>query len=178
MNLDKPSAKIVLLGLIVLVLILFSYTLPAPRSPLQQSFDEWLKQEETLLNDMASHPEAQNAANFESAGQKLTVSLQVAPQPPDLVKNIELTLSAEPRQAANILRLLELMREADIFSIGERAGVKATDRPRVSLNVSHASGTFTAHFEEADIRENVPAQLLLKLFNEYSQQPRERKKDT
>jgi hypothetical protein len=71
------------------------------------------------------------------------------------------------KQAPKVLRLLQLMQEADIFTLG------ANSRPNpssdtVSITVSDGTKLFTTRFDEKDVEHNLKALLLLKLLKEYN----------
>ncbi len=68
-----------------------------------------------------------------------------------------------------ILRLLDLMKEADIFdrSRGPRDAVVGGEAV-VSIEVSGASRSFQATLSRRDIEGNLPALLMMRLFEEFS----------
>ena len=156
--------------LALLALYLFSLAGVRPeRSPSQRQFDEWLTVRERQLGNLASHMATDKPSPQPSASAKLP-ALSFRMYTPDTgdLRQFELGPSADPMQSTRILRLLQLMRESDIFSLGQRDKGQA-DIAVVAITVQDGEQKFFTRFQESDIRSNTKALLLLKLALEYSE---------
>ena len=82
------------------------------------------------------------------------------------IKEMKLTPSESQEKAQQVLRVLQLAREAGLFAFetnkpGEREG-------DIILRVESSERNFTVKFRQSDIEANIKAALFLKLFEEYN----------
>lgn len=162
--------NLILLAVLAAALVLFRQTLPGSRSALQLSFDQWLEQKENFLSTLASQPSQHASPNEDSnMPQMPELRLELAPGTNVAAVNLKLPPAAEVKHAQQILRLLQLMREADVFSLSQQTTSNSLKHPRVTMQVKDNGQTFISQFNASAIKDNLKAQLLLRLFNEYAQ---------
>lgn len=147
----SPLAKVVLVVIAIVAVVMIDGGRGESRSERQQSYDAWLTKLETQLTDFADTkeelPEVSITAELPIAGDRVTRSLR---------------LSAGRHH--EILRLLSLLREANVFS--KRASDPSDDA--VAITVSSPPRSFTTTLPVTWMSDNIQASLFLRLLEEYS----------
>lgn len=153
---------------LAIVLVLFGRSLPARRSEQQLAFDHWSLSKEKILREVEEHsgdgtrsPELVSPVSLPVLFLEMVGYESLDPS----VSRIAVT--EEAGVIDQTLRLFQLMRESDIFSIGSRISEPNSGQPHVVLRVVDGKQEFSASFRERDIEGNVQALLLLKLFREF-----------
>jgi hypothetical protein len=159
MQASKSFVLRICLGLAVIAVLLAINLSKTPAKSIQQAeFEMWLMGQEELLEQAGHQPD------FVSP-----VTLRLFSLAPD--KNVDYRLSASSTLGARrALRLLQLIREADLFS----ASKWETDPgiwPGFSLLIEDGQRVFKTQLRDREIEDNIPAKTMLKLFQVYALAP-------
>ncbi|MBX7144047.1 MAG: hypothetical protein K1X79_06315 [Oligoflexia bacterium] len=153
---SKSFARILLL---IFTLALFVFVNRGPqqaKSALQISYDAWLA---TLRDSIESQ---------DSNLQKPALRIEFSSSYPELQANWSLASTGNNDNERKILRLMELVSEASLFSLEQLSSTKQT--PALTLGIEGGSRRFDTRFSRAAIDRNVTAQSFLKLFEFYASQ--------
>ena len=171
MDFNSPKSKILALVLFVAVLAVFAHFQRPIRSAAQSDFDGWLTQrEQAIAHAAAKLSAAQDRSVLSQEYPAIQLDLFDSGQAPE--RTFRLSPASQELNLHKILRLLQLMREADIFSLSEKLNLPSpmtAPSPVIVITVAHKTAGYRAKFRESDIRGNIQAHLLLKLFQEYAQ---------
>ena len=142
---------------VVLAAVVLFYAInskhPTPKDPRQVEFERWL-------------------APIESAPSPLQAKLQEDPihvalssDYPEFQADWKLSTTGGPADA-HVMRILQLAREGNLFSLG--LGVPADASPAIRLNIEREKQKFALLFTREDVTKNLQAQSVLKLFEVYA----------
>ena len=136
---------------------LWIYNLQAASDRLarQREFDEWVEEIRPIISS------AKNKFENDAVQLRLEMPKSEGQVAPDL-------LSSSSHEVT-VLRILDLLKEANLFSVRPASGVSASDL--FSLSVKTNNQQFTAHFSNQDISNNVRAQNAITLIKLYAQNP-------
>ena len=157
----KTFTSKALAGLGILILVaLFARTLPSARSETQREFDQWLEAREQVYVAAAQRTPA-------PGGEQVNlpmVSLEAVPAEGNSPARFSLGQGADPE---HMLRLLMLMRDANIFTIGDKS--EQEEGPgSYTVRVQEGEEVFQSRFGQSDIESNVQARTMLKLFEQFA----------
>jgi len=142
---------------IVIMLVAVNLRGGPAKSSLQAQYEIWLMQKEPELSAPAN-PEAPDPG----------ISLRLISREKGQEGDYRLAGTAGDRQ--KLLRLLQLVREANLFSLSKwKTGME--NWPGISLMISEGERTFRTQFSFEDVEDNLPARNLLKLLQIYSLPP-------
>jgi hypothetical protein len=139
----------------LLLLLIFSIThLPAQRGLVQREFDQWVGEIEPRLRNpgLTETPAPSVVVEVESPSSALHLRLALNP-------------SATTETSERMARILEMAREANLFSPPSRPEGKIT------LKIETEKRVFAVRFNPADITNNAPAQSMIKLLDLYMKVP-------
>jgi hypothetical protein len=172
MNLKSPRMKLAGVLIVLLVILLFSRSLPPSRSEQQQGFDKWLEAKEKVLNEISAHAlDETRGARLNAADPMPVLTLQFVNQKEAGPASYKLVTTGSSKSIEKALRLLQLMREADLFSIGDRSDFSRQSERYVLVTVQDGDTLFKSSIREGDLGGNMQALLLLKLFKEFAEPP-------
>lgn len=144
----RTVARIVVVVVAAIIFILFNASFRSERAPLQNDFDSWLQSTKKTI-----------ATSIETA-PPIVVALRS--ERPEFAADWSMSLAAgtDPER---LMRLLDLAREANIFS-------KATSREEKPLRLSVTDGSreFVATLSPSDITNDVATGNLIRLFQLYA----------
>ena len=140
----NSKSKLVLLALIVLTVLVYNWNEGSRKSSAQLDFEKWLN---------AVEPEL--APSNESIPQ-LSLSL--------VNRDLNLNLIVDRDNRDKVLRLFQLLREANLFSLH---GLAATP-DKFQLKISSKNKEFQIAFDKNQIKKNMPARNFLKLLQLYA----------
>lgn len=149
MKLSSLSYKIIWASSLITVLVLYNICVTPRRSALQLRFDGWL----------TSRPAAVVSLRGSLAGEPLEWRLDA---------------KESSRRADQVLRVLELVRESNIFSKSARPVSELTDakaREGLLLEASDERERFSAQITPALIAKTPALQIMMKLVDIYSREP-------
>lgn len=172
----------------------FATTLRPVQSSLQYEFDSWLEGQRRSIQQLSAYFIAnQELQSSQSEGQDSPTPSPPLIQklaPPDVAQlphlhaalkleggqmvRFSLLPEANPSRPSQILRLLDLMKEAGIFDRSLKFdSADVGDRPSVTIRVQGPDRSFEAAVPQHVVEGNVPALLMLRLFKEYGVEVRE-----
>jgi hypothetical protein len=146
----KMLLKVGLTVFTIVLLIAINWSDRGHRSATEKNFEAWLEPAESRLQAPVSSPQPSPVS--------MTLEVKSA--------GIQWKLDSTPELREQVLRLLRLARESNLFSIGNNA-----PDARITVTVKEGDSEFFARFSETDIANNLPAQNFLKLFQVYALQP-------
>ena len=187
MNIHSRGTQITAAALFVVALFLFNQTGRSERSQEQLNYDQWLTHTEPKLLELAdslsvksngkesssASSEATSAstdANTTSHEKLPSVSITIAYGAAALGKSFVLNPQREAAEIRKLLRVLQLIREADVLSLKPAEIPRADSDATVNLAVLDGTSEFRTTFMSSDINDNPAALLLLRLMEEYAQQ--------
>ena len=152
-----PFARRSIVAVFTLTLLIAVNSTARPsKSERESQFESWLKQTEPLLDSADNAP----------AGVPLIIVRVNAARNGQPIK-WELSSSNDSIERNDqMVRLLNLMREANVFSKNDSPNANPTENFLIS--VEDARSSFKASLGPKELEQNIPAQNLLKLFEVYS----------
>ena len=145
---------------ILFVVFLFARMLPGARSENQQAFDEWLGAREKVYLAATQRTPSPGAEQVNLP----MISLEVVPTDRPTTARFALGQGADPER---LLRLLRLMRDANIFTLGDKSD-QAEGAGSFTVKVQEGETVFNARFGQDDIEDSVQARTMLKLFEQFA----------
>ncbi|NLF25928.1 MAG: hypothetical protein GX589_09780 [Deltaproteobacteria bacterium] len=150
MLIKRSLLLIALMAATVLALYAYNRSIRPLKSPMQVRYDEWLSNTEKILRyEGAELPEA-------------IVSLVCKDTDP--VLSWELNTS---KDGANVLRLLRLISDANLFSAGASLFKKHSTGP-ITLSVTTPTDTFKANMRREDLLSSPAGAVFMKLVEVYA----------
>ena len=157
-------------------LVVYLFAIPAgeqQRSAKQRTFDRWI----TAIEKNYLLPPEKGGVSAEELLRNVKITVSGNGPQGSLAWKIDghedlPTLTAglpsdKLDQQSKILRLLSLLREANIFTTIEEYQENPSES-RISITVVTSDNTFNSEITEGMIAQNLPAQVMLRLFKEYS----------
>lgn len=139
----------------LLLLLIFSIThLPVQRGIVQREFDQWVGEIEPRLRNpgLTETPPPSVVVEVESPSSSLHLRLALSP-------------SDTSETSERMARILEMAREANLFSPPSRP------QGKITLKIETEKRVFAVQFDPADIANNSPAQSMIKLLDLYMKLP-------
>ena len=154
MNPKRTSTQVFYVVVAVALLLWFNYSnKKIEKAPAQVAYEEWLM--ETL-------PKLQNPKINDAPVPKVTVTLS------SQEKGLNWNLAYDPNtNPEKVVRLLEMFRETDLLSM------RSKNQPDLTLTVNAGERIFSANFSVNDLDGNSKAQAMFKLFELYTQSPKQ-----
>jgi hypothetical protein len=150
------ARRSIVAALTLLLLIAVNSTARPGKSDSETKYESWLQQTESLLDSTDNSP----------AGVPLVIIRATANKDGRPIK-WELTSSNETlTRNDQLVRLLDLMREANVF--GKKDFVPIDQPGHFVISVEDAKSSFKATLGPKDLEESLPARNLLKLFEVYA----------
>ncbi|RIL10837.1 MAG: hypothetical protein DCC75_03505 [Proteobacteria bacterium] len=162
---DKRALAII--GCLLLV-VLFGPSIGDRRSELQREFDKWLSTAQPKFADYVNDDDEIDDKSKEQAVAEipaLKLSFRETPEAPFV--QYELIPSGDPQRDGQILRILELVKEANLFSLSA-SPLPEADGAVAVLTVKRKDGEISGAISDKEVEESIRAQLLLRLFAEYA----------
>lgn len=150
--------KIIVIGVLVLFFLL-SLALGrggATKSSVQIAYEAWLQS----INPVT------RTGEFE-VGKKEPITVELRSNLSSLQADWKLTEKFGPMPDQKIFRILELIKEAELFETG-RAVVDSDNIPGIVVVISEGKTKLAVALDENKVASNVKAMTLLKLFEVYS----------
>lgn len=151
----KLLLKVILGVMTILLLLVLNSNRHGRRSDMERRFETWLEPTEASLRAPVGK------------------GVPSSPEPPIVLvleakeAGIRWEISSTPALREQVLRLLRLAKESNLFSIGSADEQRAD----LSLSIGRGDSQFATRFTQAEIANNLPAQNFLKLFQVYALQP-------
>ncbi len=172
MKLTSTKVKVITAIALILIALLFAHSQRPERSQQQNDFDSWLSVKEQTLSEIASDSKSARATSALGGTSPLpTLSLKMALPESGEVRSYVLGSRSTPEQSSKILRLLQLMREADIFSEGSTSG--NSDSSGITISIKDGTVSFQSSLPPKTVQSNLKTMLLLRLFKEFAEQNQE-----
>lgn len=146
----SPSTKIVAALLTVLFLIVFNLNHRTGPSKAQQEFDLWAN---TIVSGESNAGTALPSFRLEIISGESQAKWILAPD-------------GTQKTGERILRLLELSKEADVFSVSENDAAKTKDQA-VRVGIEASERQYSMVFNKETVKNNLKIGLLLRLIKEY-----------
>ncbi len=100
-----------------------------------------------------------------------TVSVSIGYGSAAMEKSFVFSPQRKASELRKLLRVLQLIREADIITLSDKQLRTAIGEASVRMMVTDGQTQFRAEFSSADISNNSPALLMLRLLEEYAALP-------
>jgi hypothetical protein len=125
---------------------------PSQKDARQLDFESWLQAVDSspATTELQAHP----------------IQVMLRSDYSEFLADWKLTTLGTPESDTRTLRILQLAREGNLFSLGKAPPPEGA--PRISFSVQQDGRAFQAVFSREEIDQNLPAQSLLKLFELYS----------
>lgn len=144
----RTVARLIVIIVAAILFIVFNASVRSERAPLQHEFDSWLQlTRETIATSTETAP---------------PVTISLSSERPELVADWRISL-AEGGDVAELLRILDLAREANIFS-----KTASRESQPLRLSVTDGSREFVAALSPSDIAGDVAMGNLIRLFKLYA----------
>lgn len=144
----RMVARLIVIIVATILFIAFNASVRSERAPLQHEFDSWLQlTRETLATSTETAP---------------PVTIALSSERPELVADWRISL-AEGGNVEQLLRILDLAREANVFS-----KTASLDSQPLRLSVTDGSREFVATLSPGDIAGDVATGNLIRLFKLYA----------
>lgn len=147
----KRARIVVALAAIALFFVINSNH-SSPKHPRQMDFEKWLSRVESP----SSTPQ--------SKLQEHPIRVSLSSDYPEFQADWKLVTSGGPSDG-RVLRILQLAREGNIFSLGEQL---STATPSIRFTVERDEQKFSSVFSREELGRSLQAQSLVKLFEVYS----------
>lgn len=165
--------------LTIAALLYLNYSYLPKKSFQQLRYESWLKSLESRALEYARVRNVKGSEGPKDPVAEIEVDLVTAKDPSvwSIGGTSTPTTQAHQEQpvTSKVMRVLSLIREADLFSIESSAQSEAADQ--VKLSVQAGETHFVTTFPPVAIENNNPAKLLLKLLEVYHQEELEQSKD-
>lgn len=147
------SNRIIIVLAVVAVLIAFNLQTSSTKSKLETDFETWLESYENLPSE----------ARANAGAAHVTIKSKI----PAFQISWQLQEGNDSSANDKLRRILDLLREANLYSVGKVTDVSESSDGLV-LTAGDAKNVFRVMLSEDDILSNVKAQNMLKLFQIYS----------
>ncbi|MBN8548492.1 MAG: hypothetical protein J0M12_04165 [Deltaproteobacteria bacterium] len=147
------KAKAVVLIAAAFLFLAINRNQSVPKDPRQVEFETWLTTVES------AGPSAQEKL------QQQPISIALTSEYPEFLADWKLTSNGSAADA-RVMRMLQLAREGNLFSLGAATPPNAS--PLLRLKIERENRIFTVAFTREEIAQNLQAQSLLKLFEVYA----------
>lgn len=176
-------ARVVLIGFFLLSVAVLTYSIRPLETSLHHEFSSWLSKTEPLLNKKPniSSSESTRTQSPTAAERVPTITLeigtleigtseiashQIGRRGSSGSEIYGLGPSSDPESIPHVLRILELIEEAGVFNLKQSQVAAGGEFAKIEVHAPDRN--FQIVLSGDDVRSNVKALLLLRLFKEYA----------